>query len=227
MNQVHNKPIVAIDGPVATGKSSVAKGVAEKMKLLYIDTGAMYRAITLAALRAGIDLKNRKDIARIARESEVELKSTPKGLRTFLNGEDVSEEIRSPEVSRATSPISETPEVRTRLVELQRAMGSTRGVVMEGRDIGTVVFPDADFKFFLTADPMERARRRSLQMKGTAHEQDVESVLDDLKERDRRDTTREIAPLRRADDAVEIDTTELTLGAVIDKISGIILKGNP
>jgi cytidylate kinase len=184
----------------------------------------MYRAATLAALRAGLNLDNQAATTALVRESDIRLEKTEEGLRTFLNGEDVSEEIRSPEVSRGTSPISETAGIRTRLVDLQRAMGRRGGVVMEGRDIGTVVFPDADFKFFLVADPDERARRRFMEQQSKGIAQSMEEVKADLLERDRRDSTRAVAPLRRAEDAMEVDTTNLTLDQVIDHIAEIILK---
>jgi len=211
--------IIAIDGPVAVGKSSVARGLADRLGYLYIDTGAMYRAVTLAAMRRGVNLQNEEEITRLAQKLDIRLEPSPEGLRTICNGEDVSEAIRTPEVSRNTSPISETPGVRTRLVELQRLMGRRGGVVMEGRDIGTVVFPNAEFKFYLVADSRERARRRFEEMQQKGLPQDLPGVLRDLEQRDRRDSTRAIAPLRRAQDAIEIDTTRLTLEQVIDKLA--------
>jgi cytidylate kinase len=220
---VSRKAIVAIDGPVGVGKSSAAKGLAAALGYLFIDTGAMYRAVTLKAMRAGIVLTDAEAVTRLAHSLDIRLETNSRGLRTLCNGEDVSEAIRDPEVSRNTSPISETAGVRVRLVELQRAMGRRGGVVMEGRDIGTVVFPDADFKFFLTADPRERARRRHLELQGKGIEQPIETVLQDLMERDRRDSTREIAPLRKAPDAIEIDTTRLTLEEVIAKMAEMVL----
>ncbi len=219
----NRKAIVAIDGPVGVGKSSAAKGLAAALGYLFIDTGAMYRAVTLAAMRAGLDLTDAEAVTHLAQSLDIRLEANSRSLRTLSNGEDVSEAIRDPEVSRNTSPISETAGVRVRLVELQRAMGKRGGVVMEGRDIGTVVFPNADFKFFLTADPRERARRRHLELQGKGIEQSIETVLQDLMERDRRDSTREIAPLRKATDAIEIDTTRLTLEEVIGKMAGMVL----
>lgn len=215
--------IVAIDGPVGVGKSSAAKGLAAVLGYLFIDTGAMYRAVTLSAMRAGLDLTDAQAITRLAQGLDIRLETTPAGLRTLCNGENVSEAIRAPEVSRNTSPISETAGVRDRLVELQRAMGRPGGVVMEGRDIGTVVFPDADCKFFLTADPRERARRRHHELRSKGIEQPIETVLQELIERDRRDTTREIAPLRKAPGAIEIDTTCLSLDEVIARMAEIVL----
>ena len=215
--------IIAIDGPVAVGKSSVARGLADRLGYLYIDTGAMYRAVTLAAMRGGVDLADQTALAELARRLEIRLENSPGGLRTICNGEDVSEAIRDPEVSRNTSPISETAGVRKRLVSLQREMGRRGGIVMEGRDIGTVVFPDADFKFFLVAQAEERAGRRYAELKHRKGTQpSLDRVLKDLEERDRRDSTRDISPLVRAEDAIEIDTTRLTLSQVIEKIAGII-----
>ncbi|HEQ60581.1 MAG TPA: (d)CMP kinase, partial [Firmicutes bacterium] len=189
---------------------------------LYIDTGAMYRAVTLEAMRQGVDLDCPEALTALAAALDIRLESTSQGLRVYCNGKDVSEAIRDPEVSRNTSPVAETPGVRRRLVELQRAMGRQGGVIMEGRDIGTVVFPDADFKFFLTAKAEERARRRHLELEETGRPQAFESVLRDLEERDRRDSTRSVSPLRRAPKAIEVDTTVLTLDQVIEKIAGIV-----
>jgi len=217
--------IIAIDGPVAVGKSSVAKGLAHRLGYLYIDTGAMYRAVTLAAMREDLDLEDHQAVTDLARRLDIRLETSPEGLRVLCNGEDVSEAIRAPEVSRNTSPVSETAGVRERLVQLQRAMGRQGGVIMEGRDIGTVVFPDADFKFYLTADTDERSRRRHCELRQSDHAQDLEVVHRDLEERDRRDSTRAIAPLRRAEDAIEVDTTFLTLNQVIDKIVRIVERG--
>ncbi len=218
--------VIAIDGPVAVGKSSVARGLARRLGYLYIDTGAMYRAVTLAAMREGVNLRDPQALTDLAGRLEIRVESSPEGLRTFCNGEDVSEAIRDPEVSRNTSAISETAGVRQHLVKLQQAMGRHGGVVMEGRDIGTVVFSDADFKFFLVADSGERARRRHAELSLSAHSQDLQEVHKDLQERDRRDSNRAISPLKRAEDAIEVDTTSLTLEQVIDKISRIV-QGEP
>lgn len=214
----NSRLIIAIDGPVAVGKSTVAKGLAARLDYLYIDTGAMYRAVTLAAMEKGIPLNDSEAVTALAQQLDIRLERTEKGLRTFCNQVDVSEAIRSPEVSRNTSPISETAGVRERLVQLQQEMGKQGGVVMEGRDIGTVVFPHADFKFYLVAEASERARRRHAELSNSSHKQDLDAVLRDLEERDRRDQTRKIAPLRRASDAIEVDTTHLTLEEVIEKI---------
>ncbi len=214
--------IVAIDGPVAVGKSTVARTLAKRLNLLYIDTGAMYRAVTLAAIQAGVDLEDGQAVTELADTLDIRFEESGEGLRTFCNQEDVSEQIRTPEVSRGTSPISETAGVRRRLVQLQQEMGRRQGVVMEGRDIGTVVFPDADYKFFLVADADERARRRYEELKIKGIRQEMESVKEDLLERDRRDSTREIAPLRRAKNAIVVDTTEMSINQVITHIESII-----
>jgi CMP/dCMP kinase len=209
------RTIVAIDGPAGAGKSTIARRVAERMSFLYIDTGAMYRAVALAALRAGVPLDDDAALARIAEGARIELGG---GVR--LNGEDISEAIRTPEVSQAASRVSAAPGVRAALVRKQQAMGAQGCAVMEGRDIGTVVFPQAEVKVFLTATAEERARRRveELRAKGIAAE--VADVAREMRERDLRDSTREVSPLRRADDAFEIDTTGLTL----EQVEAAVLK---
>jgi cytidylate kinase len=201
--------IVAIDGPAGAGKSTIARRVADRTGFLYIDTGAMYRAVALAALRAGVALEDEAALARIAEDAQIELGG---GVR--LNGEDISEAIRTPVVSQAASKVSAAPGVRAALVRKQQAMGASACAVMEGRDIGTVVFPGAEVKVFLTATPEERARRRveELRAKGIAAE--VTDVAREMRERDLRDSTREVSPLRRADDAIEVDTTGWTLEQV-------------
>jgi cytidylate kinase len=204
--------VVAIDGPAGTGKSSVSKGVAQALDARYLDTGAMYRIVTLAVLRAGVDPADAEAVATIA--STVPL--SVDGDHYFLGGQDVSGEIRGDEVTRAVSAVSAVPAVRARLVGLQRALAEGPGsVVVEGRDIGTVVLPDAPVKIFLTASAETRARRRNDQNVASGLADDYEGVLADVRRRDHLDSTRPVSPLRAADDAVVVDTSDMSEAQVI------------
>ena len=216
------KPIVAIDGPVGAGKSTTAQKVASELGFIYVDTGAMYRAVTLDVLDHGVDPADEEEVKRIVRSSRVELKISSGMQRTFLNGKDVSGRIRYRNVTRAVSSVSSMKCVRDRMTELQRETGSKGGIVMEGRDIGTVVFPDAEFKIFLDASVEVRAQRRhkELTAKGTVIDYDI--LLDEIKERDRANIDREIAPLRRADDAVLVETTGLTFEEQVKEIVSLV-----
>jgi cytidylate kinase len=203
-------PNIAIDGPAGSGKSTVALMVAKELGFLYVDTGAMYRAVTLKALREGIDLNDWEAVERVAASASIEL--IPGGnsmLRVLLNGEDVTQEIRSPEISRCVSLVARVPEVRNRLVELQRSMACRGGVVMEGRDIGTVVLPDAQVKIFLTASPGERARRRREELVKNGANVDQRQVEEEIHARDKIDTQRDTAPLKPAMDAEIIDSSTI------------------
>ena len=210
--------IVAIDGPAGAGKSTIARRVAAKIGAVYIDTGAMYRAVALLALRSGIDLADASRLEPLARGADIRFEAG--NSRVLLNGEDVTEAIRNPEVSPAASKISAIPGVRRVLVEKQRSMGAAGSVVMEGRDIGTVVFPDADAKFFLTASAEVRGRRRHAELAAKGDAATLEQVLADQERRDRDDSTRSVAPLRPAEDAVRVDTSGLALDAVVDRLAG-------
>ncbi len=212
------KPIVAIDGPAGAGKSTVARGVAERLGYLYIDTGAMYRAIAWRVLQAGISISDHKAVVAEALKTEIRIEMIDDEQHVFADGEDVSAAIRTAEATRASSPVSAIPGVRKRLVELQRKMASEGGVVMEGRDIGTVVFPDAEVKIFLTASAVERARRRVEQMKQMGVQADLEKTAAEMRERDLRDSSRSTAPLVQAADAVLVDTDGMTVEQVIDAI---------
>ncbi|MGB3286512.1 (d)CMP kinase [Mycolicibacter algericus] len=215
--------VVAIDGPAGTGKSTVARGLAKVLGSRYIDTGAMYRAVTLAALRAGVALDDAGGIAAVARNIEVSVDSQPDGDRTYLGGEDVSREIRGDEVTGAVSAVAAVPEVRTRLVALQQQLAAAGGgVVVEGRDVGTVVLPDADVKIFLTASAETRARRRNDQNIAAGLRDDYPGVLADVRRRDELDSTRAVSPLRPADDAVIVDTGEMTQEQVIDHLRELV-----
>jgi cytidylate kinase len=209
--------IVAIDGPAGVGKSTLAKRVAEKLGFVYVNSGAMYRAVALWALRLGVATSDMHRLEQLAKEARIEL---PPGNdhRVLLNGEDVSEAIRELKVSQAASQISVIPAVRRALLEVQRAMAKTSSVVMEGRDIGSVVFPEAQVKIFLDADPIERAKRRAIELHG--HEGEVESVAVELEKRDQRDRTRTEAPLVQAPDAQLVDTT----GRSLDEVEEIVLR---
>lgn len=219
-------PNIAIDGPAGAGKSTVAKMAAKELGFLYIDTGAMYRAVTLKALREETDLGDQDALSRLADATSVKLQSDTDGsLKVFLDGQDVTEEIRSPEVSRCVSLVAKVPAVRKRLVELQRAMALGGGVVMEGRDIGTVVLPDARFKVFLTASTEERAKRRRGELVAKGYAVDQRQIEEEILERDRIDTSRETAPLTPAPDAEVIDCSSLPVEQVVKMIIARVSTG--
>ena len=213
-----NKPIIAIDCPAGAGKSTVARGVADKLGYLYIDTGAMYRAIAWKVIQAGISITDVKAIVTLANKIDVKLENSDDEQRVFADDEDVTQAIRTTEATRFSSPVSAIQGVRKRMVDLQRKMGEQGGVVMEGRDIGTVVFPNAEVKVFLTASADERARRRTEQLKEVGVEADQEQIATEIRERDLRDSSRVHAPLKQAPDAVLLDTDGMTVEQVIDAI---------
>lgn len=215
--------VVAIDGPAGTGKSTVSRGLARELGARYLDTGAMYRIVTLAVLRAGADLGDAHAVAAAACDAELAVGYDPGQDRSYLDGEDVSAEIRGDAVTKAVSAVSAVPAVRTRLVDLQRTLVAGPGsVVVEGRDIGTVVLPEADVKIFLTASAEERARRRNAQNVAAGLADDYESVLADVKRRDHLDSTRAVSPLRPADDAVVVDTSTMTQTEVIEHLKRLV-----
>ena len=225
---MNNKDLViAIDGFSSTGKSSISKVVADTLGLIHIDTGAMYRAITLFGLRNFKDEKQEIDLSKLLQnlnEISLEFRENSGKLEIYLNGENVSKEIRTTEVSDNVSFIAKHPEVRARLVVLQRDIAEKQGVIMDGRDIGTVVLPNADYKFFLTASADERARRRFLELQSIGIETTIEEVKQNLIERDRIDSEREISPLKQAEDAILIDNTNLNKEETIDLILSYIKK---
>jgi len=220
---VRRRPCIAIDGPVAAGKSTVARLVAAKLGYTYVDSGAMYRALAWAASKRGITAN---DVRRaVALLDQIEIRLVPRGEgenQVFVNNWDVTGEIRSPEIGQLASQLSGIPEVRERMVALQQAMASRGGVVMEGRDIQTVVLPDAEVKVFLAAPPEERARRRHLELEQRSYTRDFDSVLAEIKARDDRDSSRQHSPLRAAADAVRVDTGGLTIEQVVDQVLSIV-----
>lgn len=204
------KIIIAIDGPAASGKSSSAKIIAETLGYTYIDTGAMYRAVTLAFLKTKREYVE-KEVIELCDKIKIELFPSDKGQRTFLDGEDVSDAIRTPEVTKWVSPVSAIAEVRQKLVDMQRKMGIKGGIVMDGRDIGTVVFPNAELKIFLIASVATRAMRRFKEHQANGENLSIEVIEKDIIRRDEYDSTRETSPLTKAADAIEIDTSDMTL----------------
>ena len=211
--------IIAIDGPAASGKSTTARLVAERLGYVYVDTGAMYRAVTLAVLRSGLDPHDRHAVETLAEGSAILLeRNDGAAVRVLLNGEDVSAAIRTPEVTANVSLISSYPGVRRRLVDLQRQAAERGGIVLDGRDIGTVVFPNADVKIFMVADIDARARRRHAELEILGAEVSIDGLAAQLAERDRQDSTRDASPLRKADDAVEIDTSVLTVEQQVERV---------
>jgi cytidylate kinase len=211
--------VIAIDGPAASGKSTTARLVAQRLGYTYIDTGAMYRAVTLAVLRAGIDPNDRAAVERLAADLSIHLDRLPDHtLRVMLDGEDISAPIRTQEVTAIVSIISAYQGVRKRMVELQKKMAECGGVVMDGRDIGTVVFPEADVKVFMVADLDARAQRRQAEFQKMGTEVSVNHLASSLAERDRLDTTREVSPLTKSPDAIEIDTSRLTVEEQVERV---------
>ncbi len=204
------KVVIAIDGPSASGKSTIAKSLAQKLHYIYVDSGAMYRAVTLYFLKHHISVDDLEKIKQALLKINIHFERTPDGNRTLLNDEDVEKEIREMRVSQYVSQVAAIPEVRREMVRQQQSMGADKGIVMDGRDIGTVVFPDAEVKIFITANVQERARRRYQELQKRGSEVTFQDILENLRNRDRIDSTRATSPLRKADNAVEIDNTNLT-----------------
>ena len=214
---------IAIDGPAGAGKSTIAKAAAKELKFVYIDTGAMYRAIGLAAIRAGVDPnKDVKGVEGLLPDIKIDISHSDAGQLVFLNGEDVSTEIRLPEVSVAASDVSKIPAVRSKLLDLQRSIAEKTDVIMDGRDIGTVVLPNADLKIFLTASVEERAMRRYKELCDKGIDCNFDEVKKDMEYRDKNDSEREIAPLKPAEESVLVDTTGNTLAESVSAILQIM-----
>jgi cytidylate kinase len=221
---------IAIDGPSGAGKSTIARRTADRLGIIYVDTGAIYRSVGLYVLKKGIDSKDRERIIPLLSEIKIEIRHDDSGKqRMILNGDDVSEEIRLPQVSIYASDVSAIPEVRSFLLELQRGFAREQSTIMDGRDIGTVVLPDADLKIFLTATPEDRAMRRYEELKDKGIDTTFDEVLRDVIYRDKNDSERAVAPLRPADDAVILDTTGNTLEKSIAEVYAVVtehMKGN-
>ena len=213
---------VAVDGPAGSGKSTVAKLIAKNMNIVYIDTGAMYRAVGLYCIENGIDTENEKAVESVLDNIKMDIKANVDGQTIFLNGEDVTLKVRTQEAGKAASHVAAILAVREKLVEIQRNMAKGTSVIMDGRDIGTNVLPNAEVKIFLNASVEERALRRVGELKILGENPDFDEVKEQIKKRDYNDINREHNPLRKADDAIEIDTTGMTINEVTEKISNII-----
>ena len=208
--------IVAIDGPAATGKSTSAKLVAQNLGFTYLDTGAMYRCVTLAVLRCQVDLSNTSAFTQLLSDFNIEFGKKDGAVSIWLNGEDVSTEIRQANVTNHVSAVSALAPVREELVQIQRQIATNQDCVLEGRDIGTIVFPDAEIKFFLVADDRVRAERRQLDLKALGENKSIEELMAEIRKRDKLDSERDHSPLRKAEDAIEVDTTNLTIDGQVD-----------
>ena len=215
---------IAIDGPAGAGKSTIAKMAAKKLDFIYVDTGAMYRAMALYFLRREIDAKDEKKIAEACEHINVTIAYQEGEQQVLLNGENVNAFIRTEEVSMMTSNTSKYPAVREKLLYLQRELAAANNVIMDGRDIGTCVLPDAELKIYLTASASERAKRRYLEQKERGVESDLAQIERDISARDEQDMNREIAPLKQADDAIYLDTSDMTIEEVVTKIVSLVQK---
>ena len=215
--------VVAIDGPAGAGKGTITKLVGEKLNLVNVDTGATFRCVALNMLKENVGIDEEEKIKALLEKINIEM--YPDG-KIFLNGEDVTKRIRENDVNNFVSPVSTIKVVRNKLLEIQRKIAEGKNVIMEGRDIGTTVFPNADVKIYLDATPEERARRRVLQNKEKGIKTSYEEVLENIKDRDYRDSNREIAPLRKAEDAIYIDSSDMTIEEVVNKVIDIINKKN-
>lgn len=209
---------IAIDGPAGAGKSTIAKRVAKDLSFVYVDTGAMYRSIGLYMLKNGIDIHDKDAVEKASQDADVRLSYIDGTQHVLLNGEDVSTQIREEEVGKAASVVSAYPQVRKNLTALQKKLAETENVVMDGRDIGTCVLPDAFLKIYLTASPEVRGNRRYLELVEKGENPDLNEIIEDIRKRDQADMTREISPLKKADDAVEIDSSEMTIDEVVKAI---------
>ena len=212
---------IAIDGPAGAGKSTIAKRLAKELSFVYVDTGAMYRSIGLYMIKNGIDIHDKDAVEKASEKADVSLKYIDGTQHIILNGEDVSDQIRTEEVSKAASVVSAYPQVRKNLTALQKKLAESENVVMDGRDIGTCVLPNADLKIYLTASAEVRGKRRFKELTAKGEKADLAEIVEDIKKRDEADMTREISPLRKADDAVEVDSSDMTIDEVVERIKGL------
>lgn len=219
---MEKKISIAIDGPAAAGKSTVAKRLAEALSYVYIDTGAMYRALTYCALQRGVDVHDEKQLMNVLHDTYIELKPSPAGQLVLVNGENVTEEIRKNDVTNNVSYVAQHPAVREEMVKRQRELGQHGGVVMDGRDIGTHVLPHAEVKIFLLASVEERAKRRHEENMARGIPSNLEQLKEEIARRDQIDSERAVAPLKKAEDAIEIDTTSLSIDEVVEQIMRIV-----
>ena len=215
---------VAIDGPASSGKSTISKLIAKENHFVYLDTGAMYRVVTLAVLRNKISIDDHEAIEKLVQTIEIGFSMQDGKQSVFMNGEDVTDEIRSVEVTRNVSAVSALKEVRTRLVHLQQEIAENHSIIMDGRDIGTVVLPQAEIKIFLVASVEERAKRRFIENQEKGIEMSYEELVEDIRRRDHIDSTRKESPLRKAEDAIEVDTTKMTIEDVVKVVTALIQK---
>ena len=213
---------IAIDGPAAAGKSTVAKVVAKKLSYVYIDTGAMYRTITYAALEQKVDIENEEQLMEVVKNVKIEFQQGENTQLVFLNGQDVSEVIRTPEVTNRVSIVAKHRLVREEMVRRQQELAEKGGVVMDGRDIGTHVLPDAEVKIFMLASVEERAERRHLENMNIGFDSNLEQLKEEISQRDKLDSEREVSPLKKSDYSLELDTTSLSIEEVVQKIMGIV-----
>jgi cytidylate kinase len=217
LNHIH-KIKVAIDGPAGAGKSTVAKMTAEKLGYVYVDTGAMYRAITWYMLDQGVQLNDTESIRVLLEQVDLTLKPSRTGQQVWINGQDVTAKLRTPLINQNVSRISQITNIRQFLTGIQKRLSAQGGIVMDGRDIGTEVIPDAELKIFLTASVQERARRRLIEMNDAGNRMDIDQLVNEISERDQMDEQREVSPLRQAEDAIYLDCTDLSLHQVVDTI---------
>ena len=222
--------IIAIDGPAATGKSTSAKLVSQKLGFTYLDTGAMYRCVTLLVLRNNVEINNQDHLASLLKNFQLDIKKNGKDHLFLLDGENVSKDIRSSDVTDNVSAVSALPVVRKKLVSIQRAIADNKDSVVEGRDIGTVVFPNADVKFFIVADTLVRAKRRQLDLKRLGEKKTIDSLIKEIRDRDNYDSQRKISPLTKAIDAIEVNTTNTTIDEqvnfMVNKVKLLIKEKN-
>lgn len=213
---------IAIDGPAGAGKSTIAKAVAGRLGIIYLDTGAMYRSVAYAVLKSGADVGDEKSVSQVLDGLDMDIRYENGAQQIYVNGENVTPYLRAPHMSKAASDVSALPVVRYKMVELQREFARTHDVVLDGRDIGTFVLPDANCKFFMTAAPEERAKRRYKELSEKGEKCDYDTVLKDIIQRDYNDSHRAVAPLKQADDAYYLDTTRLSIDEVIEKVVKVV-----